>query len=248
MAKVSKINIAITGDSKGLAAATDAATRELRRLEAQTERVTKRMAASQKTLTKTGEAMAKLGASSKALGAVSGVLGLSQIAIGGGALGIGAIAGAASVGGVAAAVSAGQQIADLTQRAAKAIEDVRMDARKRIEEQGFSSQLAQAIASRGGPFKTAGQQLGAWDSFFAGLASTRGGQSLSTLSAAAASTATAAGVVLGGGGVAQAAQLGGAQLSSGDAAQNAQTMIQMNQLATNPGGPIGYIIQSLLGD
>lgn len=248
MAKVSKINIAITGDSKGLAAATDAATRELRRLEAQTEKTTKRIAASQKTLTKTAESMSKLGASSKALGAVGGLLGLTQVAVGGGALGLGAIAGAASIGGVAAAVSAGQQIADITQRAAKAIEDVRMDARKRIEEQGFSMQLAQAIAARGGPFKTAGQQLGMWDSFFAGLAATRGGQSLSTVSAAAAAAATGVGVALGGGGTDQAVQLGGSQLMSGDALQNAQTAIAVNQMATNPGGPVGYIIQSFLGD
>ena len=34
MAKINRVNIAITGDSKGLAAATDAATRDLRRLQA----------------------------------------------------------------------------------------------------------------------------------------------------------------------------------------------------------------------
>ena len=41
MAKISRINIAITGDSKGLQAATDSARRELNRLNAAAEATSK---------------------------------------------------------------------------------------------------------------------------------------------------------------------------------------------------------------
>jgi len=248
MAKVSKINIAITGDSKGLARATDAATRELRRLEAQSEKTNKRLGAQKQTVNQAAEAMAKLGLQSKAVSGLGGALGLAQVATSGGALGLGAIAAAAVVGGTAAVVSAGQNIADITARAAKAIEDVRLDARKRIEEQGFSMQLAQAIAARGGPFKTAGQQLGIWDSFFAGLATTKGGQALSTISAGTAAGATALGVMVGGGGSEEAVRIGAAQMMSGDYAQDAQMALAVNQASVNPSGPIGYLIQTILGD
>jgi len=248
MAKVSKINIAITGDSKGLARATDAATRELRRLEAQTERTTKRLGASRQTVNQAAEAMAKLGVQSRAIGGIGGAIGLAQVAVSGGPLGVGVIAGAAAVGGTAALIAAGQQVADISQRARKAIEDVSLDARKRIEEQGFSMQLAQAIAAQGGGFKTAGQNLGMIDSLFAGLAATRGGLALSQMSAAAAGASTYAGVIAGGGGTAAASQLAAAQMRSGDAAQDAQTAIALSQMAYSPGGPLGYLLQQILGD
>lgn len=249
MAKVSKINIAITGDSKGLAAATDAATRELRRLEAQSERTGKKLGAQRQSVQQTAEAMAKLGLQSRALGAVGGAIGLAQVATTGGALGAGAIAAGAGIGGALAAINISQQINDLTARARKAIDETALDARKSIEQSGFSSPLAQAIVQGGFGVKTAGQNLGAMDSLFAGIAATRagnvGGQ---LLSAGLPALSTGAGVLLGGGGTSAAAQLGAAQLKSGDAAQDALMAYHMNMASSAPGGPIGYLLQLMAGD
>jgi len=248
MAKVSKINIAITGDSRGLASATDAATRELRRLEAQTERTTKRLGAQRQQVNQAAEAMAKLGASNKALGAVGGILGLAQVGVGGGAGGI-AIAGGAVLGGTLGAISAAQQINDIAARARKAIDETAMDGRKRIEEAGFSAALAQAIVSQGMGVKTAGQSLGVIDSFFAGLAATRagavGGQLLSSTLPAGA---TMAGSFIGGGGAGQSAALGASQMMSGNQAQDALTAYHLQMATYNPMGPAGYLFQLLVGD
>lgn len=245
MAKVSKINIAITGDAKGFAAASDAAVREMRRLQAASETTSRKMQSVRSSVTKTADALGKFGVANRALGAVGGGLQLAQLAVGGGA-GLGAIGIGAGLGGVTAAFSAAQQINDVTARARKAIDEVAMDARKRIEESGFSGALAAQIAAQGFGVKSAGQTLGAFDSLIAGLASTStgamGGQVLSNLLPAAA---TATGVMLGGGGVSQAQQLGTAQMMSGDQVQDALNAYHMQMSMTSPAGPVGYILQQL---
>ena len=153
------------------------------------------------------------------------------------------------IAGALGAVSAAQQINDLTARARKAIDETALDARKSIEQSGFSSPLAQAIVQGGFGVKTAGQNLGAMDSLFAGIAATRagnvGGQ---LLSAGLPALSTGAGVLLGGGGTSAAAQLGAAQLKSGDAAQDALMAYHMNMASSAPGGPIGYLLQLMAGD
>ena len=245
MAKVSKINIAITGDAKGFAAASDAAVREMRRLQAASETTSRKMQSVRSSVTKTADALGKFGVANRALGAVGGGLQLAQLAVGGGA-GLGAIGIGAGLGGVTAAFSAAQQINDITARARKAIDEVAMDARKRIEESGFSGALAAQIAAQGFGVKSAGQTLGAFDSLIAGLASTRagamGGQMLSNLLPGAA---TATGVMLGGGGVSQAQQLATAQMMSGDQVQDALNAYHMQMAMFSPGGPVGYILQQL---
>ena len=245
MAKVSKINIAITGDAKGFAAASDAAVREMRRLQAASETTSRKMQSVRSSVTKTADALGKFGVANRALGAVGGGLQLAQLAVGGGA-GLGAIGIGAGLGGVTAAFSAAQQINDVTARARKAINEVAMDARKRIEESGFSGALAAQIASQGFGVKSAGQTLGAFDSLIAGLASTStgamGGQLLSNLLPAAA---TATGVMLGGGGVSQAQKLATAQMMTGDQAQDALFSYHLQMATYSPGGPLGYILQQL---
>lgn len=245
MAKVSKINIAITGDAKGFAAASDAAVREMRRLQAASETTSRKMQSVRSSVTKTADALGKFGVANRALGAVGGGLQLAQLAVGGGA-GLGAIGIGAGLGGVTAAFSAAQQINDVTARARKAIDEVAMDARKRIEESGFSGALAAQIAAQGFGVKSAGQTLGAFDSFFAGLGATKagamGGQMLSNLLPAAA---TATGVVLGGGGIGEAGRLSSAQMMSGDQVQDALNAYHMQMATFSPGGPVGYILQQL---
>lgn len=245
MAKVSKINIAITGDAKGFAAATDAAVREMRRLQAASETTSRKMQSVRSSVTKTADAMSKFGVSNRALGALGGGLQLAQLAMGGG-VGAAAIGAGIGLGTAAAIVSAANQINDVSARARKAIDEVALDARRRIQESGFSPQLAAAINAQNPGMKSAGQTLGAYDSFIAGLASTRagavGGQLISNLIPAGA---TAAGVLLGGGGITKAGELGAAQMISGDAVQDTLLQYHLNMSMTNPGGPVGYVLQQL---
>lgn len=248
MAKISKINIAITGDSKGLAAATDAATKELRRLEAQAEKTNRNLGAQRKTINQTADAMSRLGAGSKTLGALSGVLGIGQIIGTGGALGAGAVAGGAALAGIGATISISQQIAAISSRAQKAIDETAMDARKRIETSGFSKALADAITRNGLP-TTAGQNLGIWDSFTAGLASTRAGNvGGNLLSSFLPGAATWAGSMLGGNGFEKSGTLATAQMMSGNQAQDAMLGMHMSLAGNNPMGPVGYLFQLMMGD
>lgn len=249
MAKISKINIAITGDAKGFAAATDAAVREMRRLQVQSESTSKRINQQRVTINRTAEAMSKLGASSKALGSVGGALSLAQVAMTGGAAGAASLAGGTVIAGALGAVSAAQQINDIAARARKAIDETAMDARKRIEDSGFSAGLAQAIVGQGFGVKTAGQNLGVIDSFFAGLAATRAGAvGGHMISATLPAAATTAGSLLLGGGASRSAQLGAAQMMSGNAAQDAMTAYHLSMATTNPMGPVGYLFQLMVGD
>ena len=245
MAKVSKINIAITGDAKGFAAASDAAVREMRRLQAASETTSRKMQSVRSSVTKTADALGKFGVANRALGAVGGGLQLAQLAVGGGA-GLGAIGIGAGLGGVTAAFSVAQQINDVTARARKAIDETTRDARLKIAESGFSLELAKALIQQNPGIKSAGQTLGVFDSLIAGLGATpagaMGGQLLSNLLPAAA---TATGVMLGGGGVSQAGQLSAAQMMSGDQVQDALNAYHMQMAMFSPGGPVGYILQQL---
>jgi hypothetical protein len=246
LAKVSKINIAITGDAKGFAAASDAAVREMRRLQAASETTSRKMQSVRSSVTKTADALSKFGVANRALGALGGGLQLAQTAIGGGGIGAGAIGLGLGLGGVTAAFSAAQQITEVTARARKAIDEVTLDARKRIQESGFSEALARSIANQGFGVKSAGQTLGAFDSLMAGLAATptgaMGGQMLSNLLPAGAA---AAGVMLGGGGISQAQQIGAAQMMSGDEIQDKLMAYHASMSMTSPAGPIGYVLQQL---
>lgn len=103
--KISKLNVAITGDSSGLARATDTATANLRRLRMEQERTQRQIGAMRGTVNQTAEALAKFGASSRIL------------QIGGGALALGGMgAGGMALGGVglafAAVTAAGTAIGD----------------------------------------------------------------------------------------------------------------------------------------
>lgn len=245
MAKISKINIAITGDAKGFAAATDAAVREMRRLQAQSETTSRRLGSMKSTINQAATSLSKLGAT-PGFGALSGALGLAQTAMSG-PLGAVAVTGGLASAGVLGAVTAAQQINDVTARAKKALEEVALDGRKRIEESGFSALVASNIAAQGFGTKTAGQNLGIWDSFWAGLASTKGGAVAGDLiSNLAPAAAMGAGTLLGGGGINKALQQAGAQMLSGDAVQDAMSSYNMTMAVNSPGGPVGYIIGNMM--
>lgn len=239
MAKISKINIAITGDAKGFAAATDAAVREMRRLQVQSETTSKRLNQQRSALNKTSEAVAKLGVSSKALSGVSGAMGLLQMGAPGIALGGTAIAGA----GVMAVINALQRVPEMQERVRKALEETSLDARKRIQEAGFSPQLAAAVAANAPGAMTPAQRLGVMDSFTAGIASGKAGAVAGDiLTTGLGATSTFAGAIVGGAGVTQAAQLAGSQAVTGDQIADGMRAYHMNMATTSPGGPIGYLL------
>lgn len=116
MAKVSKVNVAITGDSTGLAQATDKAAANLRRLRAEGEATKKKLAELKGTTNQAAESLSKLGVSNKGLGAISGILGLGGMGATGVALGGVALA-TAAIGSV---VSAYQELKDEAEAARKA--------------------------------------------------------------------------------------------------------------------------------
>jgi len=196
MAKLNRVNIAITGDSKGLTAATDSATSELRRLQAQTERTKKRIGEMRGGVNQTAESLGKLGIQSRALGGAAGLLGLAALGPGGLALAGAGIAAA----GIGAGLGAIAGIPDQRRRAAEALEAVRMDQRRRIEEFGLTQRLAEGLGG-GAPTTGVAGQLGLLGGFGAGLgaANTPTGRLLETaLSQGPGAIGVAAGQFLGG--------------------------------------------------
>ena len=130
MAKISKINVAITGDATGLVAATDKATTNLRKFRAEQERSQKRLSGMQGTVNKTAESLGKLGMQSRGLGALSGGLGLMQAGPAGLALaGVGAMA---SV--VSSINSAIEGMGDQRKQAAEAAKIIAREPWRRAEE------------------------------------------------------------------------------------------------------------------
>lgn len=243
MAKISKVNIAITGDSKGLTAATDAASKELRRLEANAARTTKQVGAMRSNVNQSAEALAKLGAQSRALQGIGGVLGIAQLggaglAIGGAGLGL-----AAAGAGVAAILQAVGEMPNLQKRAVQALEAVQLDQRRRIEEFGLSQLLAQNIAAGAAPVPSAAPALGMGGGFGAGFAGSGGAfanRANLTYNYRLPAFATYLGTLAGGGGFARAqAQAESTVDPVMRAVMSAQPVAGNN--------PLEYVIRELLG-
>jgi hypothetical protein len=151
MAKVSRVNVAITGDARGLATATDQATRDLRRLEIAAERTKQRLNSMRGTTNQTAESLGKLGVQSRALGAA----------------GVGAMAAGAVISGIQDAPNQRMRALDALRRSRSEGVD--------ITTLGFSQPVAQAIAS-GRQRASVAEQIGVMEAFSQGLA-TGGGTS-----------------------------------------------------------------------
>ena len=91
MAKVSKVNVSITGDSKGLTKATDEAAANMRRLRAEKEQTAKKLGQFKQETNQVAESIAKLGFAPRGLQAIGalgfmgslGTAGLRYAALGG---------------------------------------------------------------------------------------------------------------------------------------------------------------------
>ena len=226
MAKINRINIAITGDSKGLQAATDAARRELNRLNAAAEQTSKRLRSFGAQSTKVGGALNTLGVGGRGLGALGG---LAQIgAMGGMGLGLG-VAGLA-LGAGAAGIGAVQMLPDVRKRAAAAVQETASDQRRRIEELGFSRMIAQQITARA-PTQGVGAGIGIGEAFAQGLGTQGGSLAEVIINELPKAVATEVGALIGGATLGQAGALGRSQMMSGDAMADANKAVGlMNQI------------------
>jgi hypothetical protein len=243
VAKISKINIAITGDAKGLAAATDAATRDLRRLNAATAQSSKRLGEMKGRTNQVSESLGKLGVQSRGLNFASGILGLSSMGGAGlamGVAGLGAVAAGAAVG---VGVSAVQGIPELRKRAREALEATRMDGRRRIEEFGLTQRLAEGLAANGaGP--SVSQQLGFMGGLSAGMGSVKGSAGSNLASLAIQSGPGALGIFAGQrmkGVSTNAAALMAGEAMLGSGATGAQGAINAYGDLMNAGGVVGFM-------
>jgi hypothetical protein len=177
VAKLNRVNIAITGDSKGLVAATDSATKELRRLQAQAERTQNRLKGMHSQTQKAAESLGKFGLQSRGLGMASGALGLASMGPAGLALGA---AGAASAGltmAMSALASAVQQVPAERRAAVEALKRVDQDQRRSLAQFGFTRELAQSAAARGAGPLSAAEGVGLRTGMARGIAGTNTSQS-----------------------------------------------------------------------
>jgi hypothetical protein len=217
VAKISRINIAITGDSKGLQAATDSARRELNRLNAAAEQTSKKLKGFGESAMRVQGVAGQFGIRGTGLGAVGGLAQLG--AMGGMGLGLGA-AGLA-LGAGALGVSAVQGLPDVRRRAIAALEETSMDQRRRIEELGFSRQVAQAIAANASKASPAAS-MGLMESFQQGLATQKGGIGEFLINEAPKVFGTQLGALMGGASLEQAGKLGLSQMDTGDSLADLQ--------------------------
>lgn len=177
MAKLNKVNIAITGDSKGLVAATDSATKELRRLQAQAERTQNKLKTMRGQTQQAAESLGKFGLQSRGLGMASGALGLASMGPAGLALGA---AGAASAGltmAMGALASAIQQVPAERRAAVEALKRVDQDQRRSLSQFGFTRELAASVAARGANPVSAAEGVGFQTGMARGIAGTNTTQS-----------------------------------------------------------------------
>lgn len=217
MAKISRINIAITGDSKGLQAATDSARRELNRLNAAAEQTSKRLKSFGESATRVQGVAGQFGLKGTGLGAIGGLAQLG--AMGGMGLGLGA-AGLA-LGAGALGVSAVQGLPDVRRRAIAALEETSMDQRRRIEEFGFSRQVAEAIAANA-PKASPAASMGLMESFQQGLATQKGSIGEFLINEAPKVLGTQFGALIGGASLEEAGKLGLSQTETGDSLADLQ--------------------------
>ena len=102
MAKVSKVNVAITGDSSGLQKAGDQAQATMRRIRAQADATGRSLGGFRGQANQVAESLTKLGVGGRALQGLGAVAGLGQLGIG---AATGGPAGVAFAGLAAAAIS-----------------------------------------------------------------------------------------------------------------------------------------------
>lgn len=148
MAKVSKVNVAITGDSSGLQRAGDQAQATMRRLRAQADATGKSLGGFKGQANQLAEGLTKLGVGGRALQGVGALAGLGQLGLGAATMGTAGLA----FGGIALAAVSVNALADsyaaLRKDASEAAEAMRSGVRTAEEwrAKGFTQEGGLALA------------------------------------------------------------------------------------------------------
>lgn len=159
MAKVSKVNIAITGDSSGLAKASDDAVRNLRRVSAQSEKTQKTFSDFKSKANQAGEALAKFGVKGSGLGLLGGASGLMSMGMGGLALGAGGLALSAGYAITKELLAAIEAIPSERKAALDALHQQELIGGKSLSELGFTRRIAEGLAMQPSPTAATGMGL-----------------------------------------------------------------------------------------
>jgi hypothetical protein len=221
MAKIAPINISLTGDTKGLDAATARARAQLRTVEEAAKKSQARLKEFGQQTLRSQEIMGKF-VGGRALGMVGGLATLGSM----GGMGLGLGAAGLAIGAGSAVLSAQTQVPAMRKRALQALEAEQTDQRRRIEESGLSSALARAIAGNA-PRVTAASQMGLVESFTAGLATQRDTFQGFAINEGLGAMLTGVGAIVGGSSLSEANKLFQAQISTGDALADTQRSISL---------------------
>jgi hypothetical protein len=226
LAKISRVNIAITGDSKGLQAATDSARRELNRLNAAADSSNKKLKSFGESAMRTQGALGQFGVGGKGLGMLGG---LAQIGSMGGA-GLGLAAGGLAFGAGALGVSAVQGLPAIRKQAVDALRETQMDQRRSIEEFGLTQKVAEMLAANQAP-PTAADQRSIFESFQIGLGT--GGTSTAeyAINQAPKQMAAFLGSLLAGNDVTTAMDVGTEMVKTGNVAEDADRAAMFGEMS-----------------
>ena len=148
MAKVSKLNIAITGDSKGFTAATEQAAKSMNKLKRDAAATKTNLGSMKGNFNQTAEALAKFGVQGRSLQMLGGISGLASMGSMGVALGAAGIAIAGATAAVSTVVDMVQAIPDQRKKAIEAIKQNQRDDRIGFEKFGLTRQLAEGAAKQ----------------------------------------------------------------------------------------------------
>jgi hypothetical protein len=158
VAKISKVNIAITGDSSGLAKASDQAVKDLRRVSAQTERTQKSFSDFKGKANQAAEALGKFGVKGSGLGILGGASGLLSMGGGGLAMAAGGLALGAGYAVTKELLAAIESLPAERKAAIEALHQQQIIGGKSFAELGFTKRIAEGLAA--GPAPTAATGMG----------------------------------------------------------------------------------------
>lgn len=226
MAKISRVNIAITGDSKGLQTATDSARRELNRLNAAADSSNKKLKSFGESAMRTQGALGQFGVGGKGLGMLGG---LAQVGAMGGA-GLGLAAGGLAFGAGALGVAAIQGLPEIRKQAVDALRETQQDQRRNIQEFGFTQKVAEMLAANQAP-RTAADQRSVFEAFQIGLGT--GGTSTAeyAINQAPKQVVAFLGSLLAGNDVTTAMDVGTEMVKTGNVAEDADRAAMFGEMS-----------------
>ena len=161
MAKVSKLNIAITGDSKGFTRATEQAAKSMKKLTTDASNTKVTFGQMKGTFNQTAEALGKFGVQSRALQMLGGAAGIASMGPMGMAMAGAALTVQAASTSIGKAVDMVEGIPNQRKNALEAIKQNKRDDRVGFEKVGLTRALAEGIASRPAPAATTGMSMAA---------------------------------------------------------------------------------------